>query len=175
MDIHQASVLYNANADRLLLRVRTRDDRLFQAWLTRRMMTRLWAPLSDIVTKLQIAQASPQAHVMPEAREMVAQAARERTLAAADFKTPFVATVREQPLGDEPLLVTEAQLTRLPGDQLRLVLLDEARRHFTLQLNPQLVTGLQQLLQQALRQADWGLALDAPATAAAPEAPRVLN
>lgn len=157
--------------------MRTRDDRLFQAWLTRRMMLRLWAPLADIVTKLQIAQASPQAHVMPEARAMVAQAARERTLAVADFKTPFVPTVREQPLGDEPLLVFEAQLTRLPGEQLRVVLLDEQRKSMALQLNAQLVTGLHQLLQQALRQADWGLALD-PAPAAEPAAalaPRVLN
>jgi hypothetical protein len=169
VDIHQASVSYNTNADRLLLRVRTRDDQLFQAWLTRRLMLRLWSPLGGIVTKLHLATATPHAVVVPEARAMVAQAARTQSLQGADFKTPFVATVREQPLGEEPMLVAEVQLTQLPANQLKLVLLDDKRRHMTLQLTPQLVTGLQQLLGQALKQADWGILQDEPAPAGEPD------
>ena len=176
MDIHQASVLYNAHADRLLLRVRTRDDQLFQAWLTRRLMLRLWQPFGGIVTKLHLATATPNAHVMPEARAMVQQAARTQALQGADFKTPFEPKVREQPLGEEPMLVAEVQITQLPQQRLKLVLLDEQRRHLTLQINAQLVTGLQQLLLHALRQADWGLVLDElPAEAAPATEPRVLN
>lgn len=157
--------------------MRTRDDRLFQAWLTRRLMLRLWQPFGGIVTKLHLATATPHANVMPEARAMVSQAARTQALQGADFKTPFVPTVREQPLGEEPMLVAEVQITPLPNQQLKLTLLDDKRRHLTLQLNAQLVTGLQQLLAQALKQADWGLVLDEPAApeTAAPGAPRVLN
>ena len=66
------------------------------------------------------------------------------------------------------MLVAEVQLTQLPANQLKLVLLDEKRRHMTLQLTPQLVTGLQQLLAQALKQADWGFSQDEPAPAAEP-------
>ena len=79
VDIHQASVSYNTNADRLLLRVRTRDDQLFQAWLTRRLMLRLWQPLGGIVTKLHLATATPHATVVPEAQAMVAQVARTQS------------------------------------------------------------------------------------------------
>jgi hypothetical protein len=44
-----------------------------------------------------------------------------------------------------------------------------------LQLNAQLVTGLHQLLAQALRQADWGLAAEAAPPPEAAAAARVLN
>jgi hypothetical protein len=179
VDIHQASVQYIVNADRLLLRVRTRSDQLFQAWLTRRMMQRLWPALGGIVTKLHLPAASSNAHVMPEAKAMVAEVAREQALKSADFKTPFAPAVREQPLGEEPLLVSEAQLTPLPNRHVKLVLMDEHKRHLTLQMSAGLMTGVQQLMAQALRQSEWGLLLEEAPAAPAPgdpaQPPRLLN
>ena len=82
-------VRYNPAADRLLWQVRTSTGELFAVWLTRRMVRQLWGPLTLLVTQAAVAQVMPHALVLPEAREMMAQAARSRQLPGADFATPF--------------------------------------------------------------------------------------
>ena len=103
-------VRYNPAADRLLWQVRTSTGELFAVWLTRRMVRQLWGPLTLLVTQAAVAQVVPHALVLPEAREMMAQAARSRQLPGADFATPFDPKPAAQPLGPEPLLPTTVDL-----------------------------------------------------------------
>lgn len=175
MDIHQASVSYLFDADRLLLKVSTRAGELFQVWLTRRLMGRLWPHLTQHVTRVQAGVLDTRAVVTPEARAMAAQLARTQSLQQADFRTPFDASPKVQPLGAEPLLAVQAQLTLLPERQLRLVFADAARRELALQLPERLATALLALVEQALRQAEWDLPLAAPPAAGHEAPPAVLN
>jgi hypothetical protein len=173
MDIHQMQVKYDALADRLLWQVRTRGGELYAVWLTRRMVGRLWPPFLQLVTRAGIARAAPNATVLPEAREMLEQAVRERPLPSADFKTKFDPTPVAQPLGPEPLLPTAIDLTPdAQGSGMTLTLREEGGRSMQLRLGSDLSTALMRLLDQALRASDWGLPAGAPATApAAPPAP----
>ncbi len=182
MDIHQTSVLYDRNADRLLLRVSTRAGELYALWLTRRLMRRLWPHLAQHVARAQAAAVSPQAVVLPEARAMAAEVVREASLRQADFRTPFDAAPKHQPLGPEPMLVVQVQLTLLGDRQLKLAFADPSGRELTLQLAPQLATGVSELVQQALAQTDWDLGDLTPAATAGTAPPdadtapgRVLN
>jgi hypothetical protein len=181
MQIRQLALHYRPEADRLLLRVNATDGEQFSVWLTRRLSARLWPHLSGMVTRIgvaqEVAQTAPNATLMPEAQAMLADSARERALRGADFKTPFEEQASTLPLGPEPLLATEVQLTPLANGHLRLVIVDANQRHVQLQLTEVLATAVRELMHKAMNQADWGLVLDGAPTreAEAPTAPRLLN
>lgn len=179
MQIHQLALHYVPEADRLLLRVNTSDGQQFAVWLTRRLCLRLWPHLASMVTQLGVAQevakASPHATVLPEAKEMLADAARQRALRSTDFSKPFEAKAAAQPLGPEPLLATAVQLSPSTPGQLRLVISDAQQRKLQLQLTEQLATAVRELMQKALASADWGVLPAATPAPAAPPEGRVLN
>ncbi|MDT7835520.1 hypothetical protein [Aquabacterium sp. OR-4] len=168
MDIHQMQVRYDPNADRIIWQVRTRGGELFSVWLTRRMVIRLWPPFSQLVTTASIAtQVAPTTTVLPEAREMLAQAARERPLPSADFKTPFNPEPAAEPLGAEPLLPNTVDLGHGDGGKGLAIRVREANgRSLELRLNDDLATALMRLIDKALLASEWGL-VTAPAEAAA--------
>lgn len=171
MVIHQIQIKYDAAADRLLMQVRTRDGEVFAVWLTRRMVQRLWPPFQQVVTRLAVAQATPDAVVLPEARAMLAEAARSKPLPGADFSQKFAAAEPDhKPLGQEPLLATEIELQSTPGRGLHMKLREQQGRHFALQINEELAVALLRLFDQALQAADWGLRFDVPPAADRPPA-----
>lgn len=179
MQIRQLAVQYVPEHDRLLLRVNAHDGQQFAVWFTRRLSARLWPHLASQVTRIgvahEVAQASLDATLMPEAHAMLAQSARERALRGTDFKTPFDDQANAHPLGVEPMLATEVQLVPLANGQLRVVIIDGNRRHVQLQLAEVLATAVRELMAAALRQADWGLALEAAPHAPAPQPSMLLN
>jgi hypothetical protein len=174
MHIRQVSLQYHADADRLLLRVRSSDDKVFAVWMTRRLCLRLWPHLSAMVQHAGAAQAAPHATPTPEAAAMLAASAREQTLAQADFSQPFQATAAQHRLGPEPMLAHVVQLTPQSSGQLKLSISDAQQRNMQLVLDAALGTAVRELMVAALRQADWGLALDAAAPGSEP-AVRLLN
>lgn len=181
MQIRQLALHYRPEADRVLLRVNADDGQQFAVWFTRRLCARLWPHLASVVTRIavarEVARTAPHAHLMPEAQAMLAQSARERMLRDADFKTPFQDQASAHPLGSEPMLATEVQLTPLPDGHLRLVIVDISKRTVQLQLTQTLAVAVKELLQKALHQADWGFALQTVPPAVPDPAPgsRLLN
>lgn len=179
MSIHQVSVAYQADHDRLLVRVRTRDDQLFEFWLTRRLMIRLWQPLQNTASSVALGGVSSGTTVLPEAREMMAQTLREKSRQSADFSSPFEESARERPLGEEPMLVAEVDLKRHSNQKVDVTLRDSKQRSVTLNLGPELLSNLLTLLERSLEKSEWGLLQpQSHATAHAGEAPatnRVLN
>ncbi len=174
MHIRQVSLQYHAEADRLLLRVRSSDEKVFAVWMTRRLCLRLWPPLSSMVQHAGAAQAAPHATPTPEAAAMLAASARQQTLAQADFSQPFQAAAAQQPLGPEPMLAHSVQLTPQAGGQLKLAIGDAQQRNVQLVLDAALGTAVRELMATALRQADWGFALE-PSTPSTEPSARLLN
>ncbi len=174
MHIRQVSLQYHAEADRLLLRVRSSDEKVFAVWMTRRLCLRLWPPLSSMVQHAGAAQAAPHATPTPEAAAMLAASARQQTLAQADFSQPFQAAAAQQPLGPEPMLAHSVQLTPQAGGQLKLAIGDAQQRNVQLVLDAALGTAVRELMATALRQADWGFALEVATPSKEPSA-RLLN
>ena len=110
MQIHQMSVTYLPEQDRILMRVNTTEGEETRMWLTRRLMVGLWPLLSKLLTdhllKLESAGASL-AGANPELKKMLADFRKEEFLQHADFDTPYQEGQTRQPLGEEPLLVTD--------------------------------------------------------------------
>jgi hypothetical protein len=167
MAIHQIQVRYDATADRVLLQLRTAQAEVYAVWLTRRMLQRLYPPFRHAVAQASMARATPQALPVPEARQMLEQAALQRSLQGADFAQPFASADASHPLGPEPLLPDAADLRPGADGQLVLAVRETRGRRIEMALNADLAAALLRLLDSALVAADWGL----PATAAPDAAP----
>jgi hypothetical protein len=173
MDIHQMQVLYDPQADRLRWQLRTFGGELFAVWLTRRMMLEFWPRFHDLVARAEIATVAPGSIVLPEAREMLAQAARARALPTADFRTPFDDRAQARPLGAEPLLPATIDFApAAPGSALAMRLRAGDGRSLELRLSNDLAIALARLIEQALAASDWGIAATPGIGGAAPQAPR---
>jgi hypothetical protein len=190
MQIHQMSVTYFPEQDRILMRINTTEGEEMRMWLTRRLMVGLWPLLSKLLTehllKLESAGASL-AGANPELKKMLADFRKEEFLQHADFDTPYEEAEQRLPLGEEPLLVTDVDAAPLANGPLRLNFNERTAtgadkpRSFQMEMQPKLMQGLMHLLDQALLQSQWREAF-APMAAAEPPAeegdgsrPRYLN
>jgi hypothetical protein len=174
MQIHQMSVTYLPEQDRILMRINTVEGEEMRMWLTRRLMVGLWPLMTRMLTehllKLESAGASLSG-ANPELKKMLAEFRKEEFLQHADFETPYKEGQQRLPLGEEPLLVTDVDATPLAGGPLRLNFNERAAggdakpRSFQLEMQPKLVQGLMHLLEQALQQSQWREPFVPPAAA----------
>jgi hypothetical protein len=190
MQIHQMSVTYLPEQDRILMRINTTDGEEMRMWLTRRLMVGLWPLLTKLLTehllKLESAGASL-AGANPELKKMLAEFRKEEFLQHADFDTPYKEGQANLPLGEEPLLVTDVDATPLANGPLRLNFNerppngDSKPRSFQMEMQPKLMQGLMHLLDQALLQSQWRESFVPPAASEPapddndPTRPRYLN
>jgi hypothetical protein len=159
MHIHQLSVSHDDRQDRLLLRLNTQDSQEFRFWLTRRMVARLLPALGHSLVKLEATQAgvtATDAHSL----QILTEIKRETFLQNADFTTPYTSRPGPCPLGSEPLLVTDAQLSLQHNGSLQLVFQEkngDSVQTCHLNLQAPLVHGLIHLVHQTIAKAEWGL------------------
>ena len=163
MKIHQLSVNYLAEQDRIFVRVNTSASEEIRLWLTRRLMLGLWPLLSKLLTqhllKLESAGSSLEA-ADEDLRKMLADFRKEQFLQQADFDTPYDENQAMLPLGADPVLVTDVDATPLPNGRLRLSFNErlpggKEPRSFQIEMDPQLMQGLMHLLEQALARSQW--------------------
>jgi len=177
MNIHQVNVSYVGEQDRVLLRINSVGGEEFRIWLTRRMCLQL-LPVLDKSSQNQLqAQLPPPnpAAPLPQQREQILQNFQKEAAAyGGDYQTPYKDQPAALPLGEEPLLVTELNLTPLKDGKLQMALLErlpQRKRDMQMTMDLTLTQGLLRLLHQAILSSDW---LQAPAalqlTAASPAA-----
>lgn len=170
MKIHQLSVTYLAEQDRILMRVNTAAAEEMRLWLTRRLMLGLWPLLSKLLTKhlLKLEAAGTSLDTADDGlRKMLTDFRKDEFLRQADFETPYQDNPPQLPLGEEPLLITDVDASPLPSGQLRLSfnerpLGDGKPRSFRMEMEPKLMQGLMHLLEQALASSQWGEPFGAP-------------
>ncbi|MES2633946.1 MAG: hypothetical protein V4669_13310 [Pseudomonadota bacterium] len=163
MKIHQLSVTYLAEQDRILARINTDASEEMRLWLTRRLMLGLWPLLSKLLTKhlLKLESAGTSLETADEGlKQMLADFRKEEFLKDADFDTPYKEQQAQLPLGEEPLLVTDVEASPLPNGRLRLSFNErtpnaQAPRSFQMEMEPKLMQGLMHLLEQALARSQW--------------------
>jgi hypothetical protein len=189
MQIHQMSVTYVPEQDRILMRINTREGEEMRLWLTRRLMVGLWPLMTKLLTDhlLKLEAAGTTLTAADESlKKMLTDFRKEEFLSKADFETPYQEAPK-LPLGQEPLLITDVDATPLPGGPLRLSFnerppgAENKPRSFNLEMQPKLMQGLMHLLDQALNQSGWresftaGAHLDDLADDGTPGKPKYLN
>jgi hypothetical protein len=170
MKIHQLSVNYLAEQDRIFVRINTSASEEVRLWLTRRLMLGLWPLLSKLLTqhllKLEAAGTSLQA-ADEDLKKMLADFRKEQFLQEADFDTPFDDAQTVLPLGTDPVLVTDVDASPLPSGRLRLSFNERLPnvaepRTFHIEMDPKLMQGMMHLLEQALVRSQWQEPFAAP-------------
>jgi len=173
MNIHQVSVGYVQEQDRLLLRINSKEGGELRAWLTRRLALGLMPVLNKTAGE-QIARAAsagpPATSLEDQRQQMVIAFEKEASLRKGDFETPYQAQANaplDGPASPEPLLLTEVKITLMGNGQLRLQMSEkipgqESNRNFQVVMDAPLSNGLLQMLYQVLQQSNW---LETPAAA----------
>jgi hypothetical protein len=158
MNIHQLSVIHDERQDRLLLRLNTQNGQEFRFWLTRRMAIRLLPAMDQSVVRLEAAQPGLAA-TDASSQHMLTELKRDAFLQTADFSTPYTSEPQQLPLGDEPFLITDAQLSLEPNGALQIIFqkkMGPATPSCQLNLQASLVHGMIHLIRQSMAKADWG-------------------
>lgn len=159
MKLHQVKIEFNAEQDRLMLRISTVSGEEALLWLTRRCVLRLWPLL------VGGAEASPdvaQRVADPEAKKALLEFQHEKALSQAQFGKQYEDVVRTRPLGDSPLLVTKLQRRTVQDGRVVIGLLPTQGEGIFLTLDEPLLHGVIKLLQKAVERAEWGIKLDLP-------------
>lgn len=160
MNIHQISVHHDERQDRLLLRLNTQDRQEFRFWLTRRMTQRFMPAIEQSVARLEAAQPGVAA-TDTISQQILSELKRDAFLQKADFATPFDTQASARPLGEEPMLITDAHLTIQPSGALAISFEDKSApqqvKSCQLHLQVSLVHGMVHLMRQAAEKAQWGL------------------
>jgi hypothetical protein len=161
MNIHQVNVSYVGEQDRVLLRINSVDGEEFRIWLTRRLGLQL-LPVLDKSSQNQLQSQLPPpdpSAPLPEQRQQILQNFQKEAAAyQGDFQTPYKDQPAVLPLGEEPLLVTELNLTPQADGKLHMALLErlaQRKRDMQLVMDASLTQGLLRLLHQALKTSDW--------------------
>jgi hypothetical protein len=170
MKIHQLSVIYLAEQDRILMRVNTATAEEMRLWLTRRLMLGLWPLLCKLLNShlLKLESAGTLLDTADEdLKKMLTDFRKEEFLRQADFETPYQESQPQLPLGEEPLLITDVDAAPLASGLLRLSFNERPPsegkpRSFRMEMEPKLMQALMHLLEQALGRSQWGEELGRP-------------
>jgi hypothetical protein len=171
MQLHQIKLDFDAEQDRLLMRISTSDGKEVLLWLTRRCVKLIWPLFVGMV------EASVRARAMTaEARAALVGMQHEKAVKQADFSRPYDNVPRERPLGAEPLLIAKVQTKRDDSGAHILTLLPTSGPGVNLLLDERLLHSCCRLLQNAVVKADWDFKLEFPEAPPDDEtAPRTLN
>ncbi len=153
--LHQMTVAYTPEQDRLLLRVNTKDLVEFRLWLTRLLVRKLW---ESLVKRFE---ATPQVAVQaaPGAKEAIMSMRHEKALQAADFTKKHDPPSQPPKPKEEPLLVTGFECRPVNETASRLTLRTQQGTNVNLNLNDDLMHALCHLIRNASQQANWDLGL----------------
>jgi hypothetical protein len=190
MNIHQISVIYHQEQDRLLARISSQESEELRLWLTRRMTLSLMPVLTKTAAG-QLAQQTEEVDVAApqdvQRQRMVENFKKEALAHAGDFKTPYQAKDAALPMGKEPLLVTEVKMALLKSGKVQLDFIEklpEPGRNVRIAISAQLTQGLLHLLDKGIKKSQWlklpqTASLEAATDAEEPleqaEKPRYLN
>ena len=161
MNIHQLSVTYAVDPDRILVQVNTLAGEVLRLWLTRRLTLKLLPLLTREATKVEVN--SAQLAVQDDtAKKMLMEFKKQASLQQGDFKTPFKSDATVFPLGAEPLLVTSMSLTPTGKGALRIGFEEKPAgavnaRGFQVTMESSLLQSFMHLLESAIKLSEWGV------------------
>jgi hypothetical protein len=159
--LRQINVDYDAEHDRLLMRIGTNDGAELRLWLTRRFIRLLWPLLVKLAED-----ASPRIRTQanPEARKALLGLEHEQAISRADFSRPYENKTPSTPLGEAPLLLARVQTGHDRKGQPVVALHPSEGHGVTLNLDGVLLHSLCRLLQAAAQKSDWDIELRLPGT-----------
>lgn len=153
--IQQLNLSYNAEQDRLLLRVGLTDNAELLVWLTYRVTRALWQVLSEethipITSSIQL-QTPPQQVVAKFKQE----AEHIDLLQKMDFATAY--QPRKEVIHNSAILANDALLIKDTDNSLVLEMPCIEGLNVRMNLTPELILALSNMLQLSAKEASWNI------------------
>ncbi len=146
---------YNAQEDRILLRILSAERAEFRFWLTRRYVKLLWQVLMRLMERDPVAAV----HADEKVRRTVLGFQHQQVVSGGEFAKPFDEGVKAFPLGEAPVLLSRITGKQPVLQQQQLCLHPEQGQGIDLGVDAGLLHMISKLLTDAVKQSDWNLSL----------------
>lgn len=153
--LHQMTIEYRPEHDRLLFRVTTQSHNEFRVWLTRRLVRGLWAP----VIKTFEVQPDVREQSAPEVKKAVMSIKHQEIVQGADFSKKHDPEATPDPSTVEPLLANAVECVPTEGENVRLTFKSTTGQDVNLNINEKMLHAFCHLVRSAVEKADWDLDL----------------
>ena len=153
--LHQMTVGYSAEEDRLLLKISTKDRSELQLWLTRRFVKVLWDAL------LKILERHPDIRdaLDPKVREAMLAMQHHDAMQSSDFSQVHDKNQENRVINENPLLIVGGKCTHEDKGLTRLKLKTANGKEIDLALNAELLHALCHMLVSTTQRAEWDVNL----------------
>ncbi len=153
--LHQITMSFSPEEDRILLRISTTDGSEYQLWLTRRFIRVLWGAL------LQTLERDPELKkaVMPEVKDAIMGMRHQEALASSDFEQPHQDGKRNLTSNTGPLIVTGGTVTPMKNGTTRLTFATADGKGINFSLDEKLLHATCHLIISTTQKAEWDLDL----------------
>jgi|ACQI01.1.fsa_nt_gi hypothetical protein len=152
--VNQIQASYQPAEDRILLNIKTLNERVYLAWITRRFM-------KLIIPVLHGQHPTSGKSLFDEKTSQIQQVEKEKKQMMGDYDTAYQKPENpEFPLGESPILLSKITFKELYSDKAMLALEPEHGQGILLPYHPDLLGPLIKIFSQALVPADWALELD---------------
>lgn len=152
--ISQIQASYNPTEDRILLNIKTLNEQIYLAWITRRFMKLL-------IPALHGQHPTTGDNLFDEKTSHIQQAEKEKVQMKGDYETGYQDPENpEYPLGDQPILLAKLTFKDIYSEGGSLILEPESGQGIVLPYHPDMLGPLIKIFSQALKTSEWALELD---------------
>lgn len=165
--IEQINIAYDADQDRLLLKVGLSDNTELSIWLTRRIVKSIWTWLYGSQSKaepaLQVFMMNAQGGLdavppkLMTMKEISVDSLAESATASLEFKTPYQA--QRVPIINEALLAVACEIVEDSATQFVLDLSARDQKRARVAFSLELKMAFFNMLQLAIKEAGWDIHL----------------
>ncbi|WEJ62608.1 hypothetical protein [Thiomicrorhabdus lithotrophica] len=152
--INQIQASYHPSEDRILLKIKTLNEQVYLAWITRRFMQLL-------IPVLHGQHPTSRKSLFDDKKSQLQQLDTEKTQLVGDYESEYkVPESPDYPLGEAPILLAKITFKDIYSDKAQLVFEPEKGQGIILPFHADLLGPLIKIFSQALHSADWALDLD---------------
>lgn len=156
MNIHQIQMSYNAQEDRILLRVLSTQRAEFRFWMTRRYVKLLWT----VIVKMLERDPAAAVHQDEGVRRTVMGVQHATVVQQGEFAKPYEeGGTKVMPLGTDPVLLARVTGKQADNQPPTLSLHPQQGQGIDIGVNTALLHMISKLVVDAVSQSDWDLKL----------------
>ena len=169
----QLNGTYFAEEDRLMLKIRTKDDAEYRLWLTRLITQKILAVIEKISIKSIEASTKHKAlskNVVETMDEM-----RQKNIEGQTDLTQKYQSTANLPLGAEPLLITNANFTIFKNSKVTMKFILKLKDPIQFEFNMMTLARVRVLLTRLCEKGKWNLNLEPEANHDAATPPQTIH
>ncbi|MEK9722938.1 MAG: hypothetical protein VW405_05565 [Rhodospirillaceae bacterium] len=153
--LHQLTMTYSPEQDRVMLRIGTKEKTEYQLWMTRRFVRVMWGALVQTIERNpELAKG-----VMPDVKKALMAMEHQESIQASDFSQEHAKGNVNLTSNTGALLVTGGQVKPVNGNLTRIKLNTENGTGIEFSLNKQLLHALCHMMVTSAQTAEWDLDL----------------